>query len=164
MTAAHPLSERPSLIFWRRRLQKDYKKRADSLVITHLHSPSNGSVPSSPLTQKFCVAMVKQLEAAFCQCCCQVPDVRHGGWGPTAFREALADGPGRCSWAPVLERLGKTVSPCPVHWTSGYWEKITPYCICFFLAKKKKIRLLSQFSVCPVKERYLHPLHSLCYQ
>lgn len=107
-------------------------------MITHLHSPSNSSVPSSPLTQKFCVAMVRQLEPAFCQCCCQVPDVRHRGWGPTAFREALADGPGRCSWAPVLVGLGKMVSPCPVHWTSGYWEKITPYCICFFLAKKKK--------------------------
>lgn len=84
--------------------------------------------------------MVRQLEPAFCQCCCQVPDVRHRGWGPTAFREALADGPGRCSWAPVLVGLGKMVSPCPVHWTSGYWEKITPYCICFFLAKKKKIQ------------------------
>lgn len=98
----------------------------------------------------------------FHQCCFQVLNVRHRVWWYIVFRKWLTDVSGRCRQSSILVRLGKMVSLCPIHCSSGYLEKIaSSYCIYFFLEKKKQknllFRLLSKFTTCPVKEYYLPP-------
>lgn len=124
-------------------------------MIDQLHCPSNNSVLSLPLTQKFCVAMVKQLKTAFSQGCTSCPAGRHRVWDPLPL-ERIHRWPCRVELSSSSGQTGKNVITLSCALNSGLFRESL-----IFMHLLLKIGLLSQFSVCPVKERYLHLLPSI---